>query len=526
MHRNYIYFQYVLLAVFSIILLYSSPEVWNFSPDSGIFIGTTVELLETGHYWFNGAPNLQYYPGLSVLLAIPISIFGVDFHVLHLVSTVFTLSTLWICRAYFSPNRYEWIGYFLPLVLMCSGLLLRQAFSILSDGLFLGVALGTLFAWRNWIETNDSRWLVMCIVFAMYAPLLRFQGLFIALALPLAYLVSGWSTSRLTRSRGICLSILIGSIVITPFVFWTARNYFLHTPDTFNLANNFFFGLQGLPLYGVESLSVPGIDADWKYTFYRSIFYIAAFGGTFLGSWVVDPSILVSVLIIVVLIFFGGAGWWERATWMERFYVLFSVAYILKYIIGGGRSFYVVPRYWIPVAPFLLVMVGYGLAKIDNVMKRITSVSILPIVLILLLSTIGANGVFEFMKQSNKQQSYVDANRHLSELATFTKNNISTDAVVATTDWGVLPYYLRRRSILVINDKNHLQTIKRMKKYNTTYLAVMDGNGNFPRTTRNMVSSYPDAFEQIFSRGTTNSNRAVDLYKIDLIRLQILSKEK
>lgn len=82
------------LSLVSVAFLLSASEFWPFLPDSGMYIGTAQSIVHDGRFWFNGHPNLFVYPGYPLLLALPVTLFGIDFHVLHVFSAAVAVSTL------------------------------------------------------------------------------------------------------------------------------------------------------------------------------------------------------------------------------------------------------------------------------------------------------------------------------------------------------------------------------------------------------------------------------------------------
>src|SRR4030066_5802 len=98
-------YQFWILVLISGFFLWTAPVFWRYTPDGGIYIGTALSLVETGQYNFNGYPNLLYYPGFSSLLAVLISLFGVNFQVLHLFTSMMAVLGLWLVRAYFPESR-------------------------------------------------------------------------------------------------------------------------------------------------------------------------------------------------------------------------------------------------------------------------------------------------------------------------------------------------------------------------------------------------------------------------------------
>ena len=120
--------QFWLLLFFSVWCLWNPIDGWRFTPDSGIYIGTAQSMVESGTYWFSGYPNLQYYPGLPILLSLPIRLFGVNFEVLHILCALVGVGAFWLARAYFTPDRYGWTGLAIPFLLGANESLRFQVF--------------------------------------------------------------------------------------------------------------------------------------------------------------------------------------------------------------------------------------------------------------------------------------------------------------------------------------------------------------------------------------------------------------
>ncbi len=200
-------FQKNLLILVSLAYLAATPTVWFSSPDSGIYVGTAEKMLSEGRYWFNGHPNLIYYPGYSTILAALIAVFGTNFFVLHLSSSLLTVSALWLSRNYFSVQRYGWAGFFVPLLLAANPIVIDQIFKVKSDSLFLCLLLATMLLWRRFAETKSERYFYLAASLVAFATLVRFEGLLIWGALVTASAVMLVIGMRLRLYRGIILKL-------------------------------------------------------------------------------------------------------------------------------------------------------------------------------------------------------------------------------------------------------------------------------------------------------------------------------
>lgn len=508
--------QFWALAGLSVLLLWLAPDVWNYSPDSGIYVGTAASLAESGSYWFNGYPNLLYYPGLPGLLSLTILVFGLNFHAMHLLCAGIVVACLWLARSYFSHERYGIAGLLVPVLMAASGIFLRQNFSILSDGLFLALVLAALLFWRRYAETAERRVLVACCVVVATVPLVRFPGLLLCAALGLALLHHDLARAR-PAPGAMLRAALIGGTTVLPFALWTWRNWALHTPDTFNMANDFFFGLGGLALYAPGFGAVDWIQADWQYPFFRLLLFVSTLGETVLGSDIVQVlPVWLRVLLIAVLAAAGAARWFRRGTSMERAYVVLSLLFLLVWTLKGGRSLYIVPRYWLPVLPFVLLLAGLGLAALHERLGRSSARHAVVAgsgALALLTAINGAAVGAEF---AAKRDYYRNAHRAIQATAEFVAGNVPAGALIATTDWGVMPFLLQRQSYQVLNDPSHRLSLERMQKYRTRYLVILDDLAAFPPTARAMVGRLPELFDLVFERRADDSGPSVSVYAVRL----------
>jgi hypothetical protein len=508
------------LAAVSGLLLWMAPEVWNFTPDGGIYVGTANALAEGEGYRFNGHPNLLYYPGLSSLLSMTILAFGIDFHVMHLMCAGIALACLWLARAYFSHDRYGIAGLAVPVLMVSAGIFLRQVFNILSDGLFLALVLGAALLWRRYAETSSGRALIGCCVLVAAAPLVRFEGLLLCVALGAALLHKGLRDRRLDPRFLARLAAIFIAIVAT-FALWTWRNWVLYTPDTFNVANSFFFGLGGMRLYAPDLAAGQSDAPVWHYAAFRVVLFVTALGKTILGdSTIATLPRGVWFVAIIGLAAAGAARWFARATSLERVFVLLSLVFLLLWTLKGGRSLYIVPRYWLPVLPFVLVLVGLGVAALHDRVRGTPVRYAVAATAVALVALATVNGAGHIVGHSVRSAYYRSADDVIRRTAAYVAEQVPAETRIAATDWGVLPFSLERRSVQTLNDESHQLTLARMSRYQTRYLVILDGLAVFPRFARRMIARFPDMFSLVFEarpagRGPVASVYVVDLEKID-----------
>jgi hypothetical protein len=507
-------YQFWLLLFLSAWFLWGAPEVWYFTPDSGVYVGTAQTLAETGRYRFNGYPNLLYYPGFSGLLSVPIFFLGMDFQVLHLLCAGVGVLGLWLARAYFSSDRYGWPGLLLPFLLAASDLNRFQVFTILSDGTFLTATLAALLLWRVHEERASRGALLACIAMTAYASLVRFQGIFLCVAFGGALVLRAleqrpWRWQRLVPAAAASLAVAL------PFAFWTWRNFVQHTPDTFNMANRIFFGLQGLTLYGPGYMRVDWIQSEWMYGVHNLKLMLMELANSVLGRQITSSiPAQMAVTLLVVAILAGGVGWFRRASRMERIYVPVSLAYLLWNSLSS-RNLYVVQRYWLPTLPFLLIAAGLALASVHHRLRGTRFQAAFGSVLVLLVTAILAQG-FRNGLPGPGGGYWIRTHRVIAALADFVQKEVPPDASIATSDWGVLPWALQRTSYQVLNDRSHLLTLERMSRYQTRYLVLLDNGGTLVRATQQMVAELPWIFTEL--RRVRPRRRAMTgvVYGVDL----------
>ena len=95
--------------------------------------------------------------------------------------------------------------------------------------------------------------------------------------------------------------------------------------------------------------------------------------------------------------------------------------------------------------------------------------------------------------------------------------NTDPKATVAVSDWGVIPFTLKRTCYPVLNDESHLYTLKRMDKYQTEYLVILDKMGYWAPYARDMVKDIPHIFTLLYEiKHDDGSGPDAAVYKVDL----------
>jgi hypothetical protein len=515
--------QFWVLVAISFFLICSASPVWYYTPDSGVFIGTAESMVTTGEYRFNGYPNINYYPGFPALLGVPVFLLGVNFLVLNLLSSAIVVAGLWLGWTYFQHKEYGLAGTMTPILMACTWIVQDQAFRILSDGPFLTVTLGALVLWRIY-ERTSGRWaLAGCFVLVAYASLIRFQGLFLCFAFGLSVLLKAVMDKR--RSLiGIAAAAGFGVATLFPFAAWTYRNYLQYTPDTANLANAFFFGRMGLQFYPPEFGKVAWIDSGWKYGIYNLAYQVRELGVVIFNRDVVNlaPTEIVAMLI-GTLVLAGSLRWFRNASRFEQIYVIASAAFFFKEALFAGRIF-VVQRYWLPLLPFILVSGGFGVSMLNNKLKGRRFRWVLCTLVCLMVLLIVRQGVKSYLYLRSAESYYRTGNEVMAKVKLFMDNDTDPRASVATTDWGVMPFVLKRTCYPVLGIKSHVLTLERMDKYKTQYLVILDGLGDWAEPGRRMVQDLPHLFNLIFEVNRGSNLPGAGVYKVDLKGVAVLLK--
>jgi len=130
------------------------------------------------------------------------------------------------------------------------------------------------------------------------------------------------------------------------------------------------------------------------------------------------------------------------------------------------------------------------------------------------------NGVSILLESVHKSGYCRSAQESLEEIKQFMDERTSPTIPVATTDWGVLPFTLKRTCYKTLNDESHLLTLERMDKYQTGYLVIVDQLGWASPYAREMVEDLPQLFSLMLEVQPEGKGPAAAVYSVDLERVR------
>ena len=510
--------QALLLALVSLLILAGAPEAWDYSPDAGVYVGSALSLVEEGRYWFNGHPNLLYYPGTSLLAAIPISVFGLNFPVINLFFALLGVAGLWIARAVFHAERWGWPGVAVPLLLGVNYLFVEHSHTVVSDVIFVDLVLLATYCWQRFSDTEKWHWYLACLLVVAVAPMFRFHGLLLIAAFGLALIWRLYQRRRTDPGRSFAYLIASASVFL-PFVLWTARNYILHTPDTYSMANRFFFGLEGLAISGPGFGTAYWVDAAWKFPAYQLIYLFGGLAESAVGD-LPGNAIVVGAAATMLLLAVGTVYWLPRAGFFAATFVLLNVALMLNKFVGGD-SLYIVVRYWLPVLPFLILIGTVGFSRIATLAMpggRKQYAHALGATAFAVVFALGAAGLVE--RIVGDYPRFVKAKYEAATtVGEFVRSETAGDAVVMTTDWGVGPFVTDRLSYQIARSPCMRPTLELLLAKGAGYLVIT------PKALRNeyalaLVNRFPEAFRQVFELKDEGHDLFGAVYSIDRDRIR------
>lgn len=500
----------------SLFMIATTPVAWHFTPDSGVYIGTAQSIADTGAYRFNGYPNLLYYPGYSTLLSLTILPFGVSHHAMQGVSACLYALTIGLAGIAFSRTRYGWAGVVTPVVLAGTALLVSLSHLILSDVFFVTLILAAIVSWQCFEASGKVYFALMCAGFVAFSPMVRFEGLVVCIAFGAAMLWRAWERST-PIPRAVVISGLWGALTLVPFALWTARNFVQHTPDTFNMANGFLFGLRGLDLYAPGHGAVDWLDSDGQYFLHRLYRDVLGLGKGILGTvpvgWLGDQVVVVFSLVIAGL---GLGPWARRASLMERSLLFSFVFFFLYRHYSAGPTLYIVTRYWLPMLPFVLLVCAIGLARMVGWLQNAWARRLALTLIVSLASLVFVNSWVSHQASQAASTHYAESEVLRERLRNFSRKHIPKDARVAVSDWGVVPLTLERQSYQLLDDRDHMLSLARMAKFQTEYFVIWLGfGGQISLQMIRLVKGYPNLFERMaFPMTRVGPNAA--LFRVDL----------
>jgi hypothetical protein len=492
--------QFFILLCLTALFVFYAPESWHFSPDSGLYVGTAKEMLDEGQYYFNGYPNLQYYPGTSLTFLLPIAIFGVDFHILHIFHALMVMGIIYLATHLFDIQGYGKALIILPLIIVSNSLIQKETQVLLSGTPFLLCIFCSLVAWKNYISSKSWKYFILAASFAAFAPLIRTEGVFLVAAFGLAYLFDSFKMGGV-RLKSFAGPVIVTLLVSLPFIFWTLRNFFMHTPDTFAMSNRMFFGLKALNLYGsgfgkpdwIEGSSHLGLHN----LYYTTLDFMASFVGKLFNYGTPEGSFVVHTLLISFAIA-GVAGlkkWFSKATIMDVSFFTFLFVFLIYWAVKQN-SFNPVVRVWMPLVPVFSFLMLTGVQALYLRLKSTLSKSLLVIFYSSVFALVMINGVLSFDALTSEKAAMFNLSRNttLKQMANYINENTLELDVLTVDDWGVMPFYINRQTYMLLGGTDHIPTLKRIDKYNSKYLAHLETMNKQSLDVPSLVNEYPHVF--------------------------------
>jgi hypothetical protein len=204
---------------------------------------------------------------------------------------------------------------------------------------------------------------------------------------------------------------------------------------------------------------------------------------------------------------------------MERSYVLVSAAFITVWSLRSS-SLYTVPRYWLPLIPFILLIGIFGLRRIYQLVSWQRLKPWLTAVFLSLLALLVGQGTVNALSRlepwARHYYAHSDATR--LQLADEVHRISEADAVIAVTDWGVLPLSLDRKTVSVLNDKDRVGSLGRIVDYGARYLVILEGTSAMVGAAEEMVAELPGVFQPELVIDPDGPGAGGGIYRIDLER--------
>lgn len=112
----------------------------------------------------------------------------------------------------------------------------------------------------------------------------------------------------------------------------------------------------------------------------------------------------------------------------------------------------------------------------------------------------------------------------MREAAAFVESLTQPNDVVAVTDFGVMPFFIDRRTVKTLNDKSNACTLSLLTKHNASFLIVVNElDRGASKQSEALVRARPDIFQQWHAYPTENGVFSSFVYKIDQHRLAVLA---
>ena len=328
----------VLASALAVLVVYLAGVAckWWPTPDSALYLAFGRSLAEGQGLVFNGDPRVLVSPGLPVLLAGLMRIFGVNFYAINLFMTLVGLAAVWLIYLIISQLSNHRTGLGVALVTAFSYRFYQSAHEILSDMPFVLAFWAMLYCVFRF-QRGRWPWLALAGLFAIAGVMIRVPCLLVIGPFAVGLAVDRSAHTRKGRrllSAGVLLAAAAAAGLAYCLLSWSAAPGLpTYTPEVQSTSTGFPYHLRQLGV-GVHNIMLVLAEA------------ISGQGLVYsLGS---------AALVLMVI---GSVRAWRRG---DRIMPLTMVLYPLALIVVTG-PWAIHLRYWLPVQAFSVYLIIDGL---------------------------------------------------------------------------------------------------------------------------------------------------------------------
>ncbi len=301
-------------------------------------------------------PHTQYPPGLPLILAPVVYLFGYNLVWMHLVIIFFAFLSVPLLLRVFSREERGYLGVFIALLTLTSFHFVEFSREILSEVPYLFFSLlGVLFFEKYFHERENPRYLALFTAALVAAYFVKMIGITLYAAALSALALR--ALERRGRAGLYIKKILVFAVLaILPFVLFMLRNAYYSS--------------------GVDTYQSIFLTADYYNLSSGHAGLLSIFERTFrnLGIYILLPSRMVLAylyagplpawtrtffsILLLLLMLYGLGRELMRTRGIKEFYVIFFVGLIIVWpVYGIGDSY----RYLVPMIPFFYYYLFSGI---------------------------------------------------------------------------------------------------------------------------------------------------------------------
>ena len=328
--------------------------------DSVTYVLLAESILQTGDGYSLSlepgppVPHTKYPPGYPLFLAPLVALFGRNFVVLKLVSTLFTAGSVAMFCAFARRGREPLPWFCLALAFAVSPGVIDYSRWMLSEAPFLFFTLGALWMLREDVrDTGTGRPFWLALAASVMSFYVRSIGALLLVATSVSYLLRReWRKFLIHGVVGAGLTIpwLVRSRVITGTTSSYIEEFLLenvYTPETGYLD---FFGMVGRffengRLYATRELPRALVGSD--------------------STWAASPLVAVLAVVVCALVLWQLVRRFRRGPGAAELYLVLTCAAIMLFQASVNDV-----RYLVPLIPLFLVFAADGAAALARGVKR------------------------------------------------------------------------------------------------------------------------------------------------------------